>query len=534
MEGLDRDPPLIARSQSRRPSSPLVIGALLTACAVAIGLTAALFSQGSQALLVLSRDARRSIAITPQNDQEFVALDDLATMFQLNVREDVGAITVTYKGKTIVLTPDQALASISGRLISLPAAPVRTGGRRWLVPVEFISRAFALVSDVRIELRKPSHLLIVGDLRVPRIRVTYEPLGAAARLTVDATPRANSTVSQDGNHLALRFDADALDSPDTLLQPPPQGFVQSVRLLDAVTVGVDLTPRFAAFKATSQPLDSTMRVVIDLVGAQTETAAGPPAATNAAGAATTAPPAPPELGALTLPPPSIHTIALDPGHGGEDEGARGTDGTKEKDVTLALARRVKAIIEARLGIRVLLTRDDDRNVALDARAASANSNKADVFISLHANASFRKTLSGASVFSAAFPPSAEAAAAAVSIERLPTFGGGTRAIELLPWRLAQAPFIDRSVELAEIIGQQFQNRVPLSPKPVDRAPLRVLEAANMPAVLIEAGYLTNPDQEKQLLTNEFQNAFVQALYDAVLKFREVVEGGPRPAAGGGQ
>src|SRR5262252_1041301 len=194
MEGLDRDPPLIARSQSRRPSSPLVIGALLTACAVAIGLTAALFSQGSQALLVLSRDARRSIAITPQNDQEFVALDDLATMFQLNVREDVGAITVTYKGKTIVLTPDQALASISGRLISLPAAPVRTGGRRWLVPVEFISRALTLVSDVRLDLRKPSHLLIVGDLRVPRVKVAYEPLGAAARLIVDATPRTSSTV----------------------------------------------------------------------------------------------------------------------------------------------------------------------------------------------------------------------------------------------------------------------------------------------------------------------------------------------------
>src|SRR5262252_8773299 len=163
MEGLDRDPPLIARSQSRRPSSPLVIGALLTACAVAIGLTAALFSQGSQALLVLSRDARRAIAIT-------------------------------YKGKTIVLTPDQALASISGRLISLPAAPVRTGGRRWLVPVEFISRALTLVSDVRLDLRKPSHLLIVGDLRVPRVKVAYEPLGAAARLIVDATPRTSSTV----------------------------------------------------------------------------------------------------------------------------------------------------------------------------------------------------------------------------------------------------------------------------------------------------------------------------------------------------
>jgi N-acetylmuramoyl-L-alanine amidase len=138
------------------------------------------------------------------------------------------------------------------------------------------------------------------------------------------------------------------------------------------------------------------------------------------------------------------------------------------------------------------------------------------------------------VFSAAFQPSAEAAAAAVTVEQLPTFGGGTRAIELLPWQLAQTPFVDRSVELATIIGQQLRDRVPLSPKPIDRAPLRVLEAANMPAVLVEAGYLTNPDQEKQLTTNEFQNTFVQAIYDSVLKFRELVEDARRPAAGGGQ
>src|SRR5262245_4593137 len=126
-------------------------------------------------------------------DQEFVALADLVSAFQLAVREDaLGAITVSYKGKTILLTPDQALASVSGRLVSLPAPPTRSG-RRWLVPVEFVSRALALIYDARLDLRKPSRLLVIGDLRVPRLAARYEALGNAARLTIDASPRAAAT-----------------------------------------------------------------------------------------------------------------------------------------------------------------------------------------------------------------------------------------------------------------------------------------------------------------------------------------------------
>ena len=140
---------------------------------------------------MLSKEGRRPLPIVLVADQEFVGLDDLATAFQLAVHdESLGAITVSYKGKTIVLTPDQTLASVSGRLISLPAAPTRSG-RRWLVPVEFISRALAPIYDIRLDLRKPSHLLVVGDVRVPRITIRYDPLGGAGRLTIDATPRAS-------------------------------------------------------------------------------------------------------------------------------------------------------------------------------------------------------------------------------------------------------------------------------------------------------------------------------------------------------
>ena len=90
----------------------------------------------------------------------------------------------------------------------------------------------------------------------------------------------------------------------------------------------------------------------------------------------------------------IRTIVVDAGHGGTEDGAHGPGGTLEKNVTLSVARRLKAALEARLGVRVILTRDADATVELDERAALANNNKADLFVSLHANASVRASAVG--------------------------------------------------------------------------------------------------------------------------------------------
>ena len=494
---------------ARPPSCfPVATAALL------IALAAALSSQTTQppALSMLSRDGRRALPIVLVADQEFVALDDLAAAFQLTVREEsLGAVTVSYKGKTIVLTPDQALASVSGRLVSLPAPPSRSG-RRWLVPVEFISRALSLIYDSPLDFRKPSRLLVIGDLRVPRITVRYDPLGIAGRLTIDATPRATATITQEAEHLTIKFDADALDAPNPPLPSPGSpGLILALRLVDATTMAVDLGPRFAGFRATSQPVDTTMRLVIDLVSPQTDAAAAP------------APPLqqpPPELPpSFGQPVSTFRTIAIDPGHGGDDEGVKSADGVKEKDLTLAVARRVKVVIEARLGLRVLLTRDDDRSVPVDERASVANNNKADLFISLHANGSMRRATSGAAIYVAAFDRDA-AQASAGGGERVPTFGGGSREIEFVPWDLAQTRHLDQSAAFADLLEQAFRDRVPLASRVVDRAPLRVLESANMPAVLVELGYLTNPEQAKMLVLDAFQNSVVQALFDSIVKFRD--------------
>jgi N-acetylmuramoyl-L-alanine amidase len=495
----------------------------------------ALFSQ-QNAFTVVSKDGRRPLAVAVQNEQDFVALDDLASMFQLSVREDALGVTVSYKGKTIVLTLDQALASVSGRLISLPAPPVRgpAPARRWLVPVEFISRALSLIYDSRLDLRRPSRLLLVGDVRAPRVQMRYEATGAGARLTFDALPKAGAAISQDNERITIKFDADLLDMPANGLALPPQSagqtMIQAVRLADATTIAVDLGPRFGSFKAATQQLDTSTRLVIDITAAAAPAEAAP-AATATPGPAASVPP--PDLSSLTSPPVSIRTIVIDPGHGGDDEGVKGPAGTKEKDLTLIVARRVKAAIESRLGIRVLLTRDDDRRVPIDERTAMANNSKSDVFISLHANASFLPSLSGGAIYSAAFEPGAALAARALAPERVPAIGGGSREIDFVPWDFAQSAHVEESDMLAKLLQAQFQNHIRLAARPVDSAPLRVLESANMPAVLIEMGYLTNPEQETQLAGAEFQNPFVQGVLDAIVRFREVLDARQHPAPAGG-
>jgi len=496
------------------------------------------------ALTVVSKDGRRALATTVQNEQDFVALDDLASMFQLTVREDALGVTVAYKGKTIVLTVDQPLASVSGRLVSLPATPIRNQARRWLVPAEFISRALALIYDAKLDLRRPARLLIVGDVRAPRVQVRYEAVGTGGRLTVDAAPRAGNAVSQDNDRITIKFDADLLDiAANGLILPAQtagQGIVQAVRLADATTIAVDLGSRFSSFRASTQQLDTATRLTIDFTAATVAEAAPAPApgatpapggAPSPAGAAPSVPP-PPDLSALTQTPSSIRTIVIDPGHGGDDEGVKGPAGTKEKDLTLTLARRVKAAIESRLGIRVLLTREDDHRVPIDDRTAMANNNKSDLFISLHANASFRPALAGGSIYSAAFEPGAAQAARALAPERVPAIGGGSREIEFVPWEFAQTAHLEESDALAKLLEAQLHGRVPLASRPVDSAPLRVLESANMPAILIEIGYLTNPDQERQLASAEFQNPFVQGVLDAIIRFRDMLDEKRRPAANG--
>jgi N-acetylmuramoyl-L-alanine amidase len=494
----------------------LVAASVAVLCLLSIGLPAQQPAAPALPYTVVTRDARRPLATRVIGGQEMFALDDLARLFNLTVREDAaaGGLTITSGTKTLVLSSQQPLASVSGRMISLPAAPAREG-RTWYVPVDFVSRAFALIYTPRLELRKPSRLVLAGDIRMPRVAARGESIGAGTRVTIDLAPPTPHAITQDGTRLLVRFEADALDVGD--LRVTPTDTVLGVHPGDGPTVlAIDLGPRFASFRAADQPATAASgRIFVDLLP-QTDTPApgAPPPALTA--------PAPDTPPLLDLPPAGgLRAIVIDAGHGGDDSGAKGAQGTLEKNVTLSVARRLKAAIEARLGVRVLLTRDSDQAVAPDQRAALANNNKADLFISLHANASLRPGVAGAEVFYlnlAGYGDEGQRASQG-SAAALPVLGGGSREIEITPWEMAQARYIDQSAAFATAIEAALRERVPMSPRAVQQAPFRVLVGANMPAVLVEMGFLTNPQQEQQLVSDEHQNLLVQALVDGILRYR---------------
>jgi N-acetylmuramoyl-L-alanine amidase len=489
---------------------------------------------------VLSSEGRRQLPARTVGGQEMVALDDLANLFQLTVREDslAGGITVTARNQTIVLTPGQSLASVGGRLIALPAAPVREG-RAWLVPIDFVSRALPLLVG-KVELRKPSRLILAGDIRVPRVAGIVEPQGNLARITLEVAPQTAHSVAQEGSRIVVKFEADGLDA--ALPGSPAPDLIQAIRPGDGpATIAIDLGPRAGTFRASDLPGDrGAVRVVIDVLAATTP-APTPPSGTPPSGTppsgtpppATTPPPAePPPLLDIT-PAGGIRTIVIDAGHGGDETGARGPQGTLEKNVTLGVARRLKAEIEARLGVRVILTRDADATVGLDERAAVANNNKADLFISLHANASVRSSAAGAEVFYLSLEEYGDQAQriAKGETEALPVFGGGVRDIEVILWEMAQARYIEQSAVLAQAVEGALRERVPMSPRAIQQAPFRVLVGANMPAVLVEMGFITNAEQEKQLASDGFQSTIVKAIVDSISRYRDRQAARPTGAPG---
>jgi len=470
-------------------------------------------------LTVLSRDGRKPLALTTINNQDYVAIDDINTTFGTTSREDrlAGGLTISLRGRSIVLTADQNVVSVGGRLVSLPSPPVRRDNR-WLVPADFLPRALALILDTRLDLRRSTRLLIVGDVRAPRVVARVDAGTTNVAVTFEVTPNTEARVIVQPGRLLVQFDADVLDL--ALPSLPPQTFLTGLTPGETPNSVVLVTgPRYATHRVTTSQADAgSGRVTIDLLPAATTDTTATPAA-----------PAAPVDSRLVIPSqgPStgLRTVVIDPGHGGDELGTQGAKGTLEKDITLSVARRLRTLIESRLGAKVFLTREDDRTLSLDDRSAFANNHQADVFLSIHANSAVRPVLKGAEVyFLTVERADAEARKRAGDTAAfLPALGGGSREIDLILWETAQARYLEQSAALAGFVEQSLAARIEMSPRAVQQAPFRVLVGANMPAALVEIGYLSNAEQETQLASGTYQDQVAQALLDALIKFRGFLE-----------
>ena len=224
----------------------------------------------------------------------------------------------------------------------------------------------------------------------------------------------------------------------------------------------------------------------------------------------------------------IDLIVIDPGHGGEDTGAKGPGGVMEKDIVLEISKKVAEKLRA-AGFKVLLTREEDVFIPLGERTALANRKGADLFISIHANAAKRKQASGSETYFLSRAKNDEALAvaalenASLRFER-PDFDlEGMEDLDFILLDMVQNEFLKESQDLAAKIQDGMEKHLTIPNRGVDQAGFFVLNKAYMPAVLVETAFISNANEAKLLQKESFQEKIAQAVTDAVIKFKQKYE-----------
>ncbi len=228
----------------------------------------------------------------------------------------------------------------------------------------------------------------------------------------------------------------------------------------------------------------------------------------------------------------LKIIVIDPGHGGEDWGAKGPGGLKEKDLTLNIAKKVKGILSRTTKAKIYLTRSTDKFIPLEDRTKIANDLKADLFVSIHANASKRRAANGIETYF--LSPEASDDEAQKTAEMENSSGGGSgntkgsdnEDISAILFDLNQSEAHRRSQDAAEIINSAIVKATNGEDRGVKQAPFIVLDGATMPAVLIEIGFISNPKEENELSKSIIQQTIAYAIAKGVRKLDATLRGLP--------
>jgi len=218
----------------------------------------------------------------------------------------------------------------------------------------------------------------------------------------------------------------------------------------------------------------------------------------------------------------LATIVIDAGHGGEDPGALGRRGSREKDVTLSIARRLKALVDAEPDMRALLTRDGDFYLPLQARVDKARRVRADLFVSIHADAFIRPHARGSSVFALSERrATSEAARWLANRENDADLIGGVnldvkdRHLAQTLLDLSQTATIDHSLRLGNAVLRKLGAINTLHKPQVEQASFAVLKAPDIPSILVETAFISNPEEEKRLNDEQYQARLARAILDGI-------------------
>lgn len=343
--------------------------------------------------------------------------------------------------------------------------------------------------------------------RLPGVELSDSLLGRRLA-TVRGSLLKQMRVEQFGDGVAITLDVATLESAAAFLLEDPNRLIIDLR---------GVTPRIAGVPGARPSLDP--RLPGGVPGGVDVSKLAPDAASAPDIVAPPAPIGPEAIPDALAGPRPVHCIVIDPGHGGHDTGTIGPGGLSEKDVCLDIARRLRASLRAELpGVEIILTRDGDRFVSLEERTAIANARNADLFISVHANASQSKETSGVETFvldpnavkkEGEADPELAKAKRASQVYASVGFGASSRAL---------AGHVQGSL----VRGISARNPKAARDRGIKHASFAVLRGARMPSVLVEVSFVSNPEDENRLRTPAFRQRIASSLTAGVRSYVRAV------------
>jgi N-acetylmuramoyl-L-alanine amidase len=352
-----------------------------------------------------------------------------------------------------------------------------------------LSSPHRVVVDISSAALGPSALPLPGAAgAIRQIRVAHRP-GGNLRIVFDVAEAMRPTATPAGDERAPRLAIEL--RPVTLLgasSPAPQ------------TVPVVALP---AVPPVTQPAAAEMPTSV---------------APSIASVPTATEPVPPLAAA-----PDI-VVVVDAGHGGHDPGALGPSGTREKDVTLAISRRLVKLLNEEPGMRGVLTRSDDRFLGLRERMERARSANANLFISIHADAAINRSAQGSTVYVLSEKAATDEASRRLAARENAALIGGVDLGDKDPvlasvlMDLSQNASISSSIAVGDAILGKMSRLGRLHRRSVQQAPFMVLKSPDVPSVLLETAYISNPTDERNLRSSAHQQELARAVLDGIRKY----------------
>ena len=448
---------------------------------------------------------------------EYVTLDDLAQRFGASLLYDEAVVNVVleFRGAKAMISMKESLATVGERLFLIKPS-LRLINSRIFVPPVFVNRVFGALYPGGASWDAERRLLDFGGSEALDVEVTLDLAREISTIRFRWEGDARCRVAVDAAGAWIHFPlAESLhtDFRDTHVG---NGVIEDIRFGRRpdgphgflVTFG----PRFHLHRIREPGQGGEL--LLELFRRA-----------SPAGAAAVPPPVPREAADGSR---LLRSVVIDPGHGGSESGAVGPTGLKEKDVVLDVAVRLARMLREQAGLEVYLTREGDQLLPLTSRTALANHQQADLFISLHANASTSPGARGSETYFLSAEATDDEARNLAALENRPSLveevsAGSDTGLQMILWDLAQTEFLLESSRLAERIQEELNRLLNTPNRGIKQAPFRVLEGATMPAVLVEMAFISNPEDELLLLQERFRERIATALYRSVLAFKRDYE-----------